>query len=213
MSTRKITIETTNENLGDVLKDLGVATSNYKDNIFVTLEIPDNKYNYEYLSKSDKVINWSIGEFREFEEGRYIPPKPKKEESKSKPKKSTAKEEEVEEKEKPMNFALGYVDPDEGYEGLAKFIEASWRVCKKSPGIIFGTPLFKSVLGKEYENIEKEGNKLDRALLKQVLESYYLGFPYEDALDDTVNKIKVAWKSLPSHQSLTSVSVRLYKNS
>ncbi len=220
MPARKITIETTEDNLIKVLKELKVATINYKDHVFVTLDLPDDKFTYEYLSKSEDVENWSLGAFNEFDESRFNPTTNKKKKSASK--KETETEEVVEKIEQPREsvpkpkkftqYTLDFIKFDEGYEGLAKFIEASWRVCKKSSGIIFGTPLFKSVLEKEYELIEKEGNKIDRALLRQVLETYYMGYPFEDAVEDAIEKIRSAWKSLPTHQSLTSVSIRLYKN-
>ena len=64
----------------------------------------------------------------------------------------------------------------------------------------------------ELEIVNNNPVPSERILLGKVLESYYSGVDYIDAVEDTIGKIRVAWKTLSKHESLTSVSIRLYKN-
>lgn len=64
----------------------------------------------------------------------------------------------------------------------------------------------------ELEIVQNNPVPSERILLEKVLESYYSGVDYIDAVEDTIGKIRVAWKTLNKHESLTSVSIRLYKN-
>lgn len=213
MSSRKITIKINEKDLVNVMQELGKfkASRNFwnRSVLQVTLDLTDSKETYEYLAKSKNILDWELGdtiiqdsESDKTEEEVVVEPEPQ-----------VLKEEPKEEKKKPEKF-VDYVSKFSGttdWANLAFFIESSWRVAKKSPGVIFGTPLFKSSLLQEYEAIKDNGSS-ERFLLGKVLEAYYNGVDYMDAVEDTIGKLRTSWRTLQKHESLTSVSIRLYKN-
>ena len=214
MSSRKITIKLNEKDLVNVMQELGKfkASRNFwnRSVLQVTIDLTDSKETYEYLSKSKNILDWELGDtiIQDSEEDKSEElPKVVEQEI------QVPKEEPKEEKKKPEKF-VDYVSKFSGttdWANLAVFIESSWRVAKKSPGVIFGTPLFKSSLLQEYEAIKNNGSS-ERILLGKVLEAYYNGVDYMDAVEDTIGKLRTSWKTLSKHESLTSVSIRLYKN-
>jgi len=215
MSDRKITIKVNEKDLLSVLEELtGLRASRRfwnKSEIQLTLDLQDKKEVYEYLTKSKKIIDWGLGDS-------ILPDSPQKEIEEPEPELSPAppQEEPKEKKKKKIEKFTDYVANFTGtsdWSGLAIFIMCSWKVSKKSPGMIFGTPLFKSSVSQEYENFAKSGqSSSELILLGKVLESYYYGVDYEDAVEDVVDKIRTTWKAMSSFESLTSVSIRLFKN-
>ena len=212
MSNRKITIKVNEKDLLSVLEDLTGLRANRrfwnKSELQLTLDLQDKKEVYEYLSKSKKILDWELGESVLPDNSSTIPdpdPEPVAEVVEQKPEPKKRKTESF--TDYVANFT-GTAD----WSNLAIFILCSWKVAKKSPGMIFGTPLFKSSVAQEYENTKTTGQGSELLILGKVLESYYYSVEYPDAVEDVVQKIRTSWKSLPSHESLTSVSIRLFKN-
>lgn len=213
MSNRKITIKVNEKDLLSVLEDLtGLrATRRFwnKSELQLTLDLQDRKEVYEYLSKSKKILDWELGDsiLSDSPAISQAETEPESEpeviEQKPEPKKRKS--------EKFTDYVANFTGTAD-WSNLAIFILCSWKVAKKSPGMIFGTPLFKSSVAQEYENVKSSGQGSELLILGKVLESYYYSVEYPDAVEDVVQKIRTSWKSLPSHESLTSVSIRLFKN-
>lgn len=213
MSSRKITLRINEKDLIEVLQDLTELKAKRKfwnrDEVQITLDLEDTRKTYEYLCKSKRILDWELGDSVSEAPVKipqtYQEPEEEPEE---------IKEPEPKKPERKVEKFTDYVSKFSGssdWHGLCLFIECSWRVAKKSPGVIFGTPLFKSSLTQELELV-KDNASSERILLEKVLESYYIGVDYIDAVEDTIGKIRSAWKTLNKHESLTSVSIRLYKN-
>ena len=213
MSSRKITLRINEKDLLEVLQDLTELKAKRKfwsrDEVQLTLDLEDTRKTYEYLCKSKRILNWEVGDTILSDESEKIlqTDYEQKEAVETKEPDPPKPERKVEKFTEYVSKFSGTSD----WHGLCLFIDCSWRVSKKSPGVIFGTPLFKSSLMQELEAI-KDNASSERILLEKVLESYYLGVDYIDAVEDTIGKIRAAWKSLGKHESLTSVSIRLYKN-
>ena len=213
MSSRKITLRINERDLIEVLQDLTKLKAKRKfwrrDEVQLTLDLEDTRKTYEYLCNSRRILSWEVGDTILSDESEADFPTNYEQEEKIE-----VKEPEPPKVERKLEKFTEYVSKFSGQEnwsGLCLFIECSWRVAKKSPGVIFGTPLFKSSLMQELEAV-KDNASSERILLEKVLESYYLGVDYIDAVEDTIGKIRAAWKTLNKHESLTSVSIRLYKN-
>lgn len=213
MSSRKITLRINEKDLIEVLQDLTELKAKRKfwnrEEVQITLNLEDTRKTYEYLCKSKRILDWELGDSVSEAPVKipqtYQEPEEEPEE---------IKEPEPKKPERKVEKFTDYVSKFSGssdWHGLCLFIECSWRVAKKSPGVIFGTPLFKSSLTQELELV-KDNASSERILLEKVLESYYIGVDYIDAVEDTIGKIRSAWKTLNKHESLTSVSIRLYKN-
>jgi len=214
MSSRKITLRINEKDLIEVLQDLTELKAKRKfwnrEEIQITLNLEDTRKTYEYLCRSKRILGWDVGDsILEDEAEKILQTNYDREE-----REEEIKEPEPKKPERKVEKFTDYVSKFSGtsdWHGLCLFIECSWRVAKKSPGVIFGTPLFKSSLGQELELV-KDNASSERILLEKVLESYYIGVDYIDAVEDTIGKIRSAWKTLNKHESLTSVSIRLYKN-
>ena len=190
MSTRKITIRVKKEDLSEVIREIKAQETE----ITLTLSLPDSKDVYKYLSTSDKVLDW---EFLEDEPAIEV------------------NKEETEEK-KDLDIFSEFVynvisGPTNLSEGISSFIEATWRVNKKSPGIIFGTPLFIAATGNELGSLSS-GPSIEKAVLYKVIEAYYNGFSKLDIVSDLCDKIRGKWKEMSKCETLTNVSILLFRN-
>lgn len=224
MSNRKITIKVDESSILDVINELGLINtkkSGWDSNeIYVTLDLPDAKETYEYLAKSKKILDWSIGGIQEFQVGRYTDPddvSPKEiiEEHPATIKKKEREQEAKIEKPSRDKFA-GFVSDlilqsSDPYKAMVNFTEASWRQSRKNPAVMFGTPLFKTNLETEYKAVSGSAS-IERALLQKVIESYYVGVEMSDAVQDMIDKIREKWKQLSESETLTSVSITLFRN-
>lgn len=213
MSSRKITLRINEKDLLEVLQDLTELKAKRKfwnrEEVQLTLSLEDTRKTYEYLCKSKRILSWDIGDVV-LDSPDIVPQEtePEVEEIPEEPKKQTLPTRKT---DKFTDFVSKFSGTSD-WSGLSLFIECSWRVSKKSPGVIFGTPLFKSSLLQELDIVKAGSASSERIILDKVLESYYLGVDYLDAVEDTISKIRGAWKSLSKHESLTSVSIRLFKN-
>ena len=216
MPSRKITLRINEKGLLEVLQDLTKLKAKRKfwnrNEIQLTLDLEDIRDTYEYLCKSKRILDWGVGDsiltnelentlqpdYREEEKPEIKEPDPEPKEKKRKVEKFT-------------DFVSNFTGSSD-WSNLSMFILCSWKVAKKSPGIIFGTPLFKSNVLQEYESMKSSPTGSELLLLGKVLESYYYGVEYIDAVEDTVGKIRSSWKSLSTFESLTSVSIKLFKN-
>lgn len=188
MSTRRITIRVKKEDLAEVIEKI----KGKDEEITLTLSLPDSKEIYKYLSTSDKVLDWDIDEGEEEVED-------KKE------------EEDIKELDVFSEFVYSLISgPSNLSEGITSFIEATWRVCKKSPGIIFGTPLFITSVSNELSSLTS-GPSIEKAVLYKVIEAYYSGCSKVDIVSSLCDNIRDKWKELSKCETLTNVSILLFR--
>lgn len=193
MSTRRITVRVKKEDLAEVIEKI----KGKDEEITLTLSLPDSKEIYKYLSTSDKVLDWDIDEGDEEEV----------EDSKD--------EEDVKKLLKKLDVFSEFVyslisGPNNLSEGITSFIEATWRICKKSPEIIFGTPLFITSVSNELSSLTS-GPSIEKAVLYKVIEAYYNGYSKVDIVSSLCNNIRDKWKELSKCETLTSVSILLFR--
>lgn len=227
MSDRKITIKIDEKHLLDIIEELKIGQTKRKlwkpKELYLTLNLPDTKSTYEYLSKSKKILDWNLGDYSEFEDSNEDI---KLEEEKvsedivnhpaTKVKERIEEEIKVNERPKKMDkfteFVYDYINSDDKYLQIGTFIEATWKVARKSPGIVFGTPLFRSTLENEIKTMDKTPT-VERALLKKIVESYYAEIPDDlDVIQDIKDKFLNKWKSVASNETISSVAVTLFRN-
>ena len=59
------------------------------------------------------------------------------------------------------------------YNKAAIWIEAVWKMSKKSPNLVFGSQLFKDKVALEYNEVAENTVTVEHALLCMILENYY----------------------------------------
>lgn len=184
MYNRKIKIEIKADKVKEVLEKLN------KDSNSVTLDldIEENKEIYKYLSTSDNIISW------DFIEEKKVTPIIYKE---------NKKEETTEIKIDPITIS--------DYNEFATYVEAVWRVGRKSPIIKYDSDFFYKTLNDEYNIVASSPVSIEHALLVMILQTYYRDVDINEAIKDTNTKLKNNWSKLKDHPSLASVSKALYE--
>lgn len=125
--------------------------------------------------------------------------------------KSVVEEESLDEYEKPIDYYMKELNVN-NYNSLATLVEAIFKISKSSPGIKFESGLFFNVLNVEYSNIANSEVTIEHSLLTMIIETYYGDSKIEDAIEDTVNKLRGMWisRELSGHPNTTSLSRVLY---
>lgn len=184
----------------EIIKKLGIP------DITVCLDLPDCKETYTTLSSSPEILDWEFVE--EKTEFTPLPTSPIK----------VVEEEENGEVIFPSFSSMA----TQGSECLITIIEATWRLALESPGIRFGTKLFRDKLisiilelGKE-ENLKTDLSKsTTRAMMKLLVDVFYntpvLEAGLEDAYNDTVERLRTNYESLKSAKTLNQVMNILYR--
>jgi 23S rRNA pseudoU1915 N3-methylase RlmH len=188
MRNRKIRVDIKTDKVKEVLDKLN------KNSEFITLDldIEENKDIYKYLSTSDNIISWDFIEVEEKE----------------------AKENSITEVSKVIEMEdSSIIDPIAitNYNEFATYVEAVWRVSRKSPTLIWGSNFFNKVVNDEYSIVATSPLTLEHGLLVMILQTYYRDTEIMEALNDTNNKLKNNWNKLKDHLSLASVSKMLYE--
>lgn len=187
MRNRKIKIEIKADKVKDVLEKL----NKNPESITLDLTIEENKDTYKYLSTSDDIISWDFIEDEEKEVKENIT--------------EISKVIEVEDNSVADPIAIT------NYNEFATYIEAVWRVSRKSPTILWGTNFFNKTVKEEYNIVATSPLTLEHGLLVMILQTYYRDVEITEALNDTNNKLKDNWNKLKDHLSLASVSKMLYE--
>lgn len=133
------------------------------------------------------------------------------EEPKSNESQHEPEELEPEPNSKYYTSVLGVVD----YNSMATLVESIYRLYKTSPNIKFESNLFYSSLKSEYSNTANTAISVEHALLSLIIETYYKDTNIQEAIDDTVGKLKELWisKKLSDHPGTTSLTKVLYGRS
>ena len=105
------------------------------------------------------------------------------------------------------------------FNNMATYIEACFRVAKKSPNMIFLSNLWTEEVSKEYEVVGSQVLAMDHVLLQTLLSSFYNHFLDPDnvkndsaeIVEDIDKRLKEHWKEAQNHPSLISFVQRLFK--
>ena len=163
----------------------------------VIIDLPDTKETYKTLGAFD----WDfVGD----EEIRDVEPK------------SVEEKEKEEEYLGDNNNPLYHLLTD--FNSMATYIEACYRVAKKSPGIVFKSNLWTEQVGTEFEVVGSEVLAMDHVLLKTLLTSFYDHFldpenmkEKDEIISDIDDRVSKHWKEAQNHPTLISFIHCLYK--
>lgn len=188
MSNRRITIKVKKEDLAKVIEEI-----RGEDIVSFTISMPDSKETYKYLSTNDKILDWEMEGEDVVEETEMPKPKKTGDDTLSDLVYDTITEEE--------NMSLG----------IGNIIESGWKVSRKSPEIVPGTSLFMSSLERELRSLVPYQPTVEKAIFFKVIEAYYSGYKTEDIVSDLIDKMKSRWRELSKCETLTSVSILLFR--
>ncbi len=76
------------------------------------------------------------------------------------------------------------------YEGLAYFLEKTFKIYKESPSIGFRSTLFNN----KFDKLQP-GILVDHALITMILKTQYQGWNWKEVEEDFFNKVERSWKS------------------
>ena len=100
------------------------------------------------------------------------------------------------------------------YNSLATLVEAIYRRAKQSPDIKFESSLFYNTLETEYNAVASSPVNVEHSLIAMIIETYYNKATMDEAIEDTVEKLRGLWitKKLSEHPGVTSLTKILYGN-
>ena len=189
MGTRKFKIK--GSDIGEIIKRLGIEN--------VIIDLPDTKETYKTLGAfdwdfvGDEVDEVWMGEEEKVEE-------------------KEKKEEYLGDNDNPLYHLLT------DFNSMATYIEACYRVAKKSPGIVFKSNLWTEQVGTEFEVVGSEVLAMDHVLLKTLLTSFYDHFldpenmkEKDEIISDIDDRVSKHWKEAQNHPTLISFIHCLYK--
>lgn len=94
------------------------------------------------------------------------------------------------------------------FNTLATWVEAVWRLSKKSPAIVYGSDLFNAEVEKEFSVVGSEVASIEHLGIKTLLETFYNN-SFEFAHEELQGRVKAMWKELPNHPSVISIIAKL----
>lgn len=105
------------------------------------------------------------------------------------------------------------------YNELATFIEASYRLARKSPDIIYGSNLYNQEISKLYAQVGSEDISIDHSLISSLLSAFFGDFMNPENMkekknvivEDVDSRLKEHWKEAPNHPSVLSFMGVLFK--
>lgn len=210
----KIIIDVLAKDLREVLTNLKMS-SEYTDDVKYTIElgIVDSKDNFEYLTKSGKVLNW---DFLSQEKASQIEDEsdidPDCENYSPQPSKSRLSVSVLDDKPRALEIYNHFNHPDfiEDENNILKLIYVSWITKHKSPARLFTLcTLFSS------NCIEAHTIKKDIAIYypinKEILDNYYKDKPFEYILEDVIYKLHKIWNNLSNYHEFSNVINELLK--
>ena len=99
----------------------------------------------------------------------------------------------------------------ENFNDLATYVEAVYRLGKKSPGLIFKSKTWNDEVEKLYSLVAHEPLSIEHSLTSTLLSSFYGQFftpqnleNKEEILNDLENRMNKTWKEIQNHPSLAS---------
>lgn len=191
MGNRKFKIKK-GQDINDLIEKLGL------DDLII--DLPDTKETYKALA----ALDW---DFVENENIIEVP------EEKSIVEEVIQEENKGEKSTNPFNETIL-----KDFNSAATFLEAGYRLAKKSPDIVFGSNLWTEEMMKLYDTVGSETLALDHTLTATFLSSFYNCFLTPDQIDglgevigDINNRLKEHWKEAQNHPSMISFIHCLFK--
>lgn len=187
------------DSLGHIIKDLLKKEEgcwiyfNINNNTFeLTVTIEESAVLFKKLSTDPGILSWDF----EIKDKKEIPESEK----------SDDKIEVYSKDEQNIpgdNILVPYFT---NYNEAATWIEATWKLSKKSPNLIFGSQLFKKEIALKYDIVANSSVTVEHSLLCMILENYYKDTDFKTSYEDIVEKIKNNWKGFNQHPSLASIA-------
>lgn len=120
-----------------------------------------------------------------------------------------------EDKKDDMPLGIAYYTSSlcvKDYNSLATLVEAIFRLYKQSPNIKFESGLFYNTLEIEYNLVASSPISVEHSLITMIIETYYNKVTINEAIEDTVEKLRGLWltKKLSDHPGVTSLTKILY---
>jgi hypothetical protein len=104
------------------------------------------------------------------------------------------------------------------FNTAATFLEAGYRLAKKSPDIIYGSNLWVEEMAKLYDIVGSEVLAIDHTLTTTFLSSFYNCFlnpdkieDRDEMIEDLSDRLKKHWKEAQNHPSMISFIHILFK--
>ena len=120
---------------------------------------------------------------------------------------------EVTETEEKQEFTL------DNFNELATYVEAVFRLGKKSPALIFKSKTWKDEVEKLYTIVGHEPTTIEHSLTSSLLSSFYGQFftpqyieNKEEIINDLDNRLEKTWKEIQNHPSMASYLKILLQN-
>lgn len=187
----KIFIKTRVKNLIDVLSKLEMCDS-FSDNAEYTVEvdITQKPENYNYLCKSDKIVEWGFIEDEE----------PTIEQEKIEKPKDSKEEEEIGLIKQLRDSIMGIISTKSYPE--YDLIKLSWMIKKQSPNLRFTKDLFTYFGGSK---LYDSSFTVKDIVLGKLVKSYYSDTKLEISTIDILSKVKDYWKGLDKFDTMEKV--------
>ena len=188
----KIFIKARAKDLAEILSKLEMC-DNFSTNAEYTVdvEITQVAENYNYLCKSDKIIEW--GFIEEPTPGQDIEEKPKDE-----PKKDEGEEKSLIEQLRDSIKGIISCKSFPEYE----LVKLAWMIKRQSPNLRFTKDLFTYFGGSK---IYDSSFTVKDVVLGKLVKSYYSNTKLDDSSVDILSKIKDYWKGLEKFESMDKV--------
>ena len=96
---------------------------------------------------------------------------------------------------------------------LAFLLDSIHKVGMRSPNLIFDMGLFRKAVKTEYlkQKDKTETPSVELTLTKLILESYFNGTEFDDALEEVLMKMKDVWKEIKNYPTLSSLIQKLFR--
>lgn len=190
----KIIIEVLAKDLGEVLNNLKMS-SDFTDDVKYTLElgISDTKSNFEYLSKSDKILNWDFSSQVNLEEDH---------------KSGLAGLLDNDQRALDIYRFFCHDNFKNDKDNFLKLIYLTWKMKNQSPGRLF--TLLTLNQQNHTVNIELDYSTIDMATINN-FNDYCSGKIFELILEDIVFKLSRIWNRLNEISDFNNVIVELLK--
>lgn len=185
----KLVIDVLAKDLKEVLSNLEMDSGFSNSKCTIEVEIAESKKNFEYLSKSDKIVNWDFISENNLEEDLPV--------EDYSPQSSLREIGVFEDKPKLLEIYNYFNHPTfmEDEDGLLKLIYISWIIKQKSPARLFTLGTLSSLSYLNAHGIVGTLFFLPKAIREEIKE-YYKDKPFELILEDIINKLYKNWDNL-----------------
>lgn len=186
----KLVIEVLAKDLKEILGNLEFDSDFSNSKCTLEVGITESKKNFEYLAKSDKIVNWDFISENNLEEDLPV--------EDYSPQSSLREVGVFEDKPRLLEIYNYFNHPTfmEDEDGLLKLIYISWVIKQKSPARWFTLSTLSSLGYLDAHGINVGILFFLPKTTREELEEYYKDKPFEFILEDIINKLHKNWNNL-----------------